>query len=497
MRRVFGVLVAAALFVGTTAAGADTTEARVIAAFAQETTDATPADLQLGEAHSGPGYELIAQASFSEVVPNRPGYSQILVGVILRNTSTVDYVYNDLGFPNLPGRPELVVRAGNGVYPIDLLDPVIGSRPGSDLTVVNPGVTVRWTYGYQVPTSALGDPQLELVSDEGLLAVWDLTAPPVSVGFAPVEADLVEIGDEIAWDEKVRVSATSYGSLVCGDPTIEPVAHIIAVVLAVTNTNETDYFWPGVLNPQTPAIAQWSDGSAGRYVLDTYVGDRELLNKPDAATTVFPPSTTLERAFLMAAPRDGRFVDIERTPLGIWLYPPNEAVHFLVLSEVAPSVGIDPAYCDLGFVGGPIPYAFGPSPRFVFAGEGPFPNRVEQDTQAQLLLSNALAAAGQYFDANGFTFAGVTSADLSLYGPNINWQATDVGTSITTAVDEVHWDAVTSNEFFAMTESTSGRWFCASTLAHIDTIFGSGISAIAAGEECFAEAFGGDLDEDL
>ena len=162
VRRVFGVLIAAALFVGAAAASADTTDTSVLSALAQEAEDAPAETLLLGEAFTGPGYELIAQASFSEVVPNRPGFSQILVGVLLKNTSTVQYAYNDLGFPTLPGRPELIVRAGNGVYPIDLLDPLVGARPGSDVTVVNPGMTVRWTYGYQVPTSALGDPELEL-----------------------------------------------------------------------------------------------------------------------------------------------------------------------------------------------------------------------------------------------------------------------------------------------------------------------------------------------
>lgn len=497
VRRVFGVLVAAALFVGAAAASADTTDTSVFTALAQEAEDAPAETLLLGEAFTGPGYELIAQASFSEVVPNRPGFSQILVGVILKNTSTVQYAYNDLGFPTLPGRPELIVRAGNGVYPIDLLDPVVGARPGSDVTVVNPGMTVRWTYGYQVPTSALGDPELELHSDEGLLASWDLTAQPVNVGFAPVDSDLVAIGDEIAWDEKVRVSATSYGSLVCGDPTIEPVAHIIAVVVEVTNTNETEYLWPGVSTPQTPAIAQWSDGSAGRFVLDTYVGDQEVLNKPDAATTAFPPSTTLERAFLMAAPRDGRFVDLARQPLGIWLYPPNGEARFLVLSEVAPTLGIDPAFCDLGFLGAPIPYAFGPSPRFVYGGEGPFVSAAEQDTQAELLISNALAAGGAYYDANGFTLAGVTSEDLSQYGPNIEWQEHTAGSPVATAVGEVYWDEVSPDEFFVMTESTSGTWFCADTIAHLNTVSGDGASAAEAGELCLAEVFGDEVDENL
>ena len=98
VRRVFGVLIAAALFVGAAAASADTTDTSVLSALAQEAEDAPAETLLLGEAFTGPGYELIAQASFSEVVPNRPGYSQILVGVLLKNTSTVQYTYNDLGF---------------------------------------------------------------------------------------------------------------------------------------------------------------------------------------------------------------------------------------------------------------------------------------------------------------------------------------------------------------------------------------------------------------
>ena len=196
----------------------------------------------------------------------------------------------------------------------------------------------------------------------------------------------------------------------------------------------------------------------------------------------------------MAAPRDGRFVDLARMPLGIWLYPPNEEARFLVLSETAPSLGIDPAFCDLGFLGAPIPYAFGPSPKFVFGGEGPFSNPVELNDQAQLLLTNALAAAGMFYEANGSTFVGVTSSDLAQYGPNITWQQTTAGTAITTAVDEVYWDAVDSNEFFVMTESATGAWFCAHTVANITTGYGSGLTSLEAGELCLASAFGSEVD---
>ena len=77
-----------------------------------------------------------------------------------------------------------------------------------------------------------------------------------------------------------------------------------------------------------------------------------------------------------------------------------------MLSEVAPTLGIDPACCDLGLLGAPIPYAFGPSLSFSStAGQAPCPHG-EQDTQAELLISNALAAGGTYYNANGFTWRG-------------------------------------------------------------------------------------------
>ena len=53
------------------------------------------------------------------------------------------------------------------------------------------------------------------------------------------------------------------------------------------------------------------------------------------------------------------------------------------------------------------------------------------------------------------------------------------------------------DEFFVMTESTSGTWFCADTIAHLNTVSGDGASAAEAGELCLAEVFGDEVDENL
>ena len=453
--------------------------------------------LQLGEAYSGPGYQVVAHDSFSDASPQRVGYSELRIAVLVHNTSPQAIPYSDFGLPNLIGVPELIVVDSQAdTYAIDLLHPIYGSQPGADLISIEPGMSARWTLGFQVPTATVASARLVLVDGGQWVAEWDLSTEPVSTGFLPEPDAVVTLGDSIPWDTQVRASVVEYGALTCGDPAIEPVAEIIGVTVEVTNTNNAEYLWPSVAYPSVPSIVQWADGGAAKAVLETFVGDSETLERVDGATTVLPPQSTESRAWVMAAPRDGRFVTVTAPPRGVWLYPPAGGSIFVAFQGTSPTIGLDPALCDIGFLGSPVAYAFGPSPRFLVGGEGPFVAATEADEEALLLLTNALSASGLYFDANGLTFNGVTTADLLDYGPNIDWVAHDADDAETAGVDVVFWDTVDSepDKIFLITQSASDTWFCATADAFRVPNYGDGASYVTAGEICLPEVFGSDED---
>jgi hypothetical protein len=453
----------------------------------EEPESASVQVLQLGEAYSGPGYQLVADGSFFDASPLRVGYSELRVGILVHNTSPLPLPYSDFGLPNLVGLPRLIVVDSQAdIYPVDLLHPVQGSQPGADLISIEPGMSARWTLGFQVPTATVASARLVLVDGGQWVAEWDLSTEPVSTGFLPEPDAVVTLGDSIPWDTQVRAAVTEYGSLTCGDPSIEPVAQIVGVTVEVSNTDNAEYLWPSVAYPTVPSIVQWADGGAAKAVLETFVGDRETLERVDGATTVLPPQSTEERAWVMAAPRDGRFVTVSAPPRGVWLYPPAGGSVFVAFQGAAPTIGIDPALCDIGFLGAPVAYAFGPSPKFLVGGEGPFVTPTEADEEAVLLLTNALSASGLYYDDN----------DLLEYGPNIDWVANDADDVQTAGVDVVYWDGVDDrpDQIFLITQSAAGTWFCATADAFLVPTYGDGSSYVMAGEICLPAVFGSDED---
>jgi len=505
VRRVLAVVVLAVAFLIVGAAAPLVTTPNA-AGFQEEPTTTQEGEqplstveriLSLGEAYSGNGYTLTPTAAFWESSPDRAGYSEVRLNVNLVNQTLAAIPLSDYGLPEVEGEIEFFLQdARANRYSINLPQPLRASRPGSEITALERGLSSRWTLGYQLPESLVETSRLVLVVSGTRVAEWDITTGPVGVEWAAPPFSTVQIGSQFPWDTSQRATATSTGTLVCGDPSIEPVAHIFTVAFQIENNAASDYPWPGMQYPAVPVIAQWADGSSARMSLETHVGDPDpYFHVFGAAGVVIPALQTAERAFVMAAPRDGRFVDISRLPSGLWMLPPAGGPIWLDLEGTAPSIGIDPALCDLGEFPAPLPYAFAPSPKFI--GSDDLDREEAQDEFAHSLLRSAVSASGLYYDANGLTFRNVTTADLEQYGPNIDWVATNAGTALSSGVGRVYWDTFADrrNDFYVITQSASGSWICNHMRAYDRTVSFTAATSTDAAELCLPELAGEDTDE--
>lgn len=494
MQRVFITTVALALFLTLGASGALvalTAETVPPLAVLQAEDEAEVTILRtknLGEAFEAQGWTVTPTAVLGVESSARAGFAEIRLGVQLLNQTYAPIPLSDYGLPDVDGRVRLFVEDATGKpWPLEFLRPLDASRPGSEITALEPGLLSRWTLGFDIPEQTASGSVLTLVIDGTRVAEWDLTTANTIVEWAPPDITMVQLGAQFPWDSQQRVTATELGSLVCGDEAIEPVAHIVTVTFEVANSADAEYSWPGVRYPTTPAIAQWADGSSARMALETHVGSPDpYFRFLGGAGTLLPPLSISERAFVMAAPRDGRFVDLTQMPNGLWIDRPEGDPIWLDLANVQPTVGIDPALCDLGEYPAPVPYAFAPSPKYSAGGEGPFANVAAQDLAAQSLLRSALSSAGLYFDGNGQTFVGVTTNDLAEIGPNINWVAHTAGTDITSAVGDVYWDTIANkrNDFYVITQSASSTWHCSLMSAYETTLSFAATTALDAAELC-------------
>jgi hypothetical protein len=500
VRRLLILVVAAVSFLGFGATGVVRMPSQVaLQETSQEATETPASTVQrvfnLGESYAGAGYQLTPH-SLLTAASTRPGFAELRLGIHLLNDGLTPIALSDYGLPDTEGRVNLFIQDSKANrWPIDLLQPLNGSRPGSEVIELEPGLGTRWTLGFQVPTDLVATSRLILVIDGTRVSEWDLSTANVGVEYAPPPISTVAIGAQFPWDVQQRATVTGIGSMVCGDPAIEPVAHIITVAMEVENSAGTEYVWPGVQFPDVPAIAQWGDGSSARLTLETFVGeDPGFFHYLGGAGVVLPPLETVQRAFVMAAPRDGRFVDISTLPDGIWLRPPAAAggAIWVDLSTAAPSIGIDPAMCDLGELPSPIPYAFSPSPKFTVLGEGPFPDPAAQDLAARELLRSALAAAGIYFDGHAQTFASATADAMQAIAPNLTWASHTAGSSLPATVGTA-WFAVSSadqNDFYVITMSASGTWFCNLMTAYSSTSSFSGPTSTETAALCIPSLTG-------
>lgn len=480
-----GALVASSL----SAVAAAPTPLRAAVAFHQELTP-PPAPQPLGETVMIAGAEVGVDNAFVEPSTELPDISEVRASITLRNGSETPIEY--LPDAWVATANTLRVKDASGTaYAIDRLHPEVASLQTTNLTTLEPGYAGRWTVGFKVPTRFATGLTLEWTLLGVPIAAWQLSGParPISWDFPP--GPTVALGETFTWSDGVEVKAGEMGQLVCGDPAIEAVAHIVTVTLEVSNSNPVAARFPGVLEPDTAASLLWADGSGSDFVLETFVGSSDPLYKPAATTVFIPAGSTYERGMMFSAPRDGRMVDVTATPSSLVLNAPS-GTRVLDLTGVSPTIGIDPRFCDLGFRAGPQPHAFGPGLKFDVRGEGIFANPVVQDQMARELLDRVLAGASLFYDANRQSFDRLTSASLLAFTPGANiFDHTAGETTLTSAVGRVYIDTDPDNDDFiyVVTQSGSGSWLCTGIFA-----YGEERSAIdpdleTAGTACWSDAF--------
>lgn len=481
------------------AASVNSSQPASIASTAQvaaaQTTPAQAPTLALGEVFAGNGFSFVIEDVFTEASPDVVGFSEVRASVSLRNDSDQFLLFSYGAFAGDPLYPDLRLKDSTGdLHAPDSGHPARSVAPRADLNVIEPGLAARWTMGFHVPTVSANSMAIELVFGGAILASWDLDTSGGAVDWGAPQMTSISLGDAVAWADGVTVTPKEIGSRMCGDPTIEPVAHIFTLAFEVTNDNNVLTDWPGVNEPNVPAIAQWSDGSAADAVLETYVGAAETLGRIGGRGVHFPPGHTADRALMFAAPRDGRLADLETLPAGVLLIPPSGERLWVDLTGVDATIGVSSSFCDLGFAVGPMPYAFTPPAKFQVRGETGLSDPAGQDAAAKDLIARALAVVGLYYDGAGQTFENVTSEALEAVETSIDFASHTAEVDLDETDDHTgklyfDTDEENGNFIYLVTQSESGSWFCAGIDAYITPLDGSGTTSLGAAETCFTNAF--------
>jgi len=434
-----------------------------------ETITAPTAELTLGQVFAGSDYSMSITRAFTEPSPTRLGYTEVRASLSLQNTGETPIIFSDAIFLDGNGYPDLALRDANGdTHILDIWRPQYGSAPGADIISIKPGLSARWTIGFQVPTESISELSIEALNGDTVAASWDLLSAETAVAWDAPTASIVQIGESFAYDDGVNLTATGIGSFICGDPQIETVSHIMTVTFAVDNTTHTDYRWPASMYPDPSIIVQWADGSAAAASVETFRGESETLPRASGFGSFIPPAFDEDRALVFAAPRDARMVDINALPSGVYIETPLGETVWVDLTNVPSTVNVSPRFCDLGFQGAPTPYSFAPASKFLVRGEAPAVSKATLDSVATGLLDEALAGAGLLFDARG-DFKGITSADLKAFAPNITFEARDNTNPPADGegIGTVYWDTHPDIDGFIyfITQSASNRYICSSVEA--------------------------------
>jgi hypothetical protein len=412
-------------------------------------------------------WELAVDQVFSAPSPIRHGYTEVRVGVTMKNRGDVAAEYRSDGFFGGAEYPRLGMTDGAGNA-----GALLGSQsvravlPGSMLSTVPPGLTARWTVGFQVPTAYADNLTLDVHgADAG--AAFDLSSSAAQAAVeAPEGIETVAFGDHIDWGDDFVISAFDSGSLVCGDPNRQLAMQIVAVGFEVGNKTALDADWPGVRFPDDVAIAVWPDGASARFSFETYAGDFDPLFKWSGDATRVPaggdgdaPSTTYRRAMIFGVPRDGRLVNADTGPMGLWLQPPGSASALWLDLPASGGLAIGPTLCDEGNLSFAIPFSFGPGVEYAV---GPLPAAADpaaQDAAAKKLLAEVLVTAGNYKAANGDSYEGMTAGALAAMWDRVALQAgfvAEVGqVGVSTSVDEAG-----ETTAILVTQSAGGDYIC-------------------------------------
>ncbi|MFQ5554876.1 MAG: hypothetical protein ACE5GC_05845 [Acidimicrobiia bacterium] len=445
----------------------------------------------LGSVFEGMDYDLSVSRSLAAESPTLAGVTEIRLDVSFRNGGESVLPMWTPGIDG-PGLPSIVVRDATGVlHEVDAVHPARAGAPGAAVRVIAPGGAVRWTLGFQIPTAASTNGAVLALVDGSPVAGWQLGGQGTDVVHASPPLQRVRLGETILWEPGLSVTARATGSLVCGDPAIEPVAHIFAVTFDVSNANTAEARWPRFSLLNADPVVQWADGTAARMSIETFWGDVETLPRVSGEMVRIPPLTEAARALVFSAPRDGRFTNVDTLPQGVRL-PTADGEVWLDLTGVAPSVGIDPTLCDLGGAGAPVPYAFGPGPKFQIGGE-PAPGvRAAADEAAQTLLTSAVSAAARFYDGNGESLARL---DETAFGNLLTLALADeirAGTDNPAGtLGTVYFDRDPGRRafLFVATRSASGTWFCSAGDLFIAPSRAAGGTLGVAGRLCWPEKF--------
>lgn len=427
-------------------------------------------------------------AGFSAVSPREPWITEVRIPAIIENVTT-ETIAADLSILN---GLVFTIRDSSGTrHGLDSAHPRRGALPNHSLRYLDPAMAARWTLGFRVPTATAANLILELTAGTETVASWPVDGLSASVPARDATAaarTTVSLNETFTWGPDVETAATQVGSLVCGDPTIETVTHVVAVAFTVDNNGMDEVRWPGYIHRDGASIAQWSDGTAADMKSETYVGDAETLPRVSTFAVRIPAMTGSSRALVFATPRDGRFTDTSTLPEGVILNTSNGKV-WLDLTGADATLAMSPTFCDLGFFGGPVPFGFAPGAKFDVGGEAPAIDTAAMNAAAQMRITEALAGAALHYDSHGQSFAGISGEDLVATAPRLTFVGHNVGADLTGDSGVVYFDTHDDDDQFiyVATRSASGRWFCAGISPHTSAIAADGpiLSEIAG--VCFPE----------
>lgn len=330
-----------------------------------QTVSPVSGQLAPGQRHVADGFALEVQGTDISTSLVREGYLELRIAVAYQNNGVAPIPYSATAFAGEYTYPQLELIDDEGVvYPFDrsIADHAIA---GSDLPSIPVGLPAHWTVGYQVPETQASDLALQLVQAGSVLATWDLDATPVGLAGwgAPDGAEVVGVGQDIAWSDGLVVDFhTTYGDS-CGDPYSVVSAGNGKVIGTVTSSAIVDTLFPNVLYPVVPFYAIWEDGSSAHYqnvldadylfvdVADVVSGDPDRFqpgieknsvlydatvnNVESNEKVIMPPGSEHIFDLEFGLPRDSRLVDPQANPVAMYAITPDGTAYWVDLSNAA------------------------------------------------------------------------------------------------------------------------------------------------------------------
>lgn len=499
------VLSMAAAATPSVAHGAFSAPARAQAA-ALQTDVADYQFLRMGDVIQVGDWQLTIPSAITGPSQTEAGWTEVRASITMVNTGLDAENFDYAPFVDDGRYPGLMVRDARGnAWPIKRTSPLEGTMATTTLHQVLPNLTARWTVGFQLPTINDDALELEVYLNGLVVGSFDLLSTPTVAAWPAPNMTRTRVDAPIEWAPGVTVSGSGIGSLVCGDPAIETITQIVAVTLDVENANSFDFFWPGVDLPTNMAIAQWSDGTAARFSVETFTDDTiEPLERYSGQRVVLPPGVDVTRTFIFATARDARLGLHDDLPDGLYIQRPDydgfdenglpatltREPLWLDLDGASSDVFIPKTFCDLGFAPDPIQYAYTPVAKYAVGGEALPADEARIAKEARVLLTEALAAAAIYYDGRGSTFAGADVDDIEALAFGVPMIARDVTDPPARGVGTVFVDFDPNEPRFVylLTQATDESWYCTGTTGFFIQVTASG-TLEEAPQACFIEGF--------